>query len=60
MELKLFIFLVVVLNDARLNRTFYGIETSVKDWFKVHLGGLNRTFYGIETKNVPQNVLNHL
>ena len=34
---------------ARLNRTFYGIETSAAAARAKSTDGLNRTFYGIET-----------
>ena len=35
---------------ARLNRTFYGIETIAARQDMVGVPGLNRTFYGIETE----------
>ena len=35
--------------DDRLNRTFYGIETTMSCGFSNRELSLNRTFYGIET-----------
>ena len=49
MELKLFKFWFYKREKNCLNRTFYGIETSICRAKELVLPCLNRTFYGIET-----------
>ena len=49
MELKQNSFFKCAASAVRLNRTFYGIETSAATNTGYRSAGLNRTFYGIET-----------